>query len=108
MDNDRNRWTEAEDITMTREYKKRGTKELAKRLGRTPEAIRWRARKLRLSTYNRGTVRTVRLQFLKDVEDRLAEVPEDTRTTAQQILGEPLPGRSALDRKLANGEKLPT
>lgn len=34
-----------------------------------------------------------------DVDARLAEVPEDTRSVSGHILGDPLPGRSALDRE---------
>jgi hypothetical protein len=30
---------------------------------------------------------------------RLAEIPQDTRTQGQRLLGDPLPGRSALDRR---------
>lgn len=36
-----------------------------------------------------------------DVAARLAEIPEDTRTPAQRLMGEPIPERSALFRKRA-------
>ena len=29
----------------------------------------------------------------------MADIPEDTRTVSQRLMGEPLPGRSALDQK---------
>lgn len=34
-----------------------------------------------------------------DVEARLAEIPPDTRDLSAVLLGDPLPGRSALDRR---------
>jgi hypothetical protein len=34
-----------------------------------------------------------------DVAARLAEIPIDTRTDIQRLMGEPMPGRSALDRR---------
>jgi len=34
----------------------------------------------------------------EDIAARLAEIPADTRTPAQRAMGDPLPGRSALDR----------
>ncbi|MCP4306592.1 MAG: hypothetical protein GY788_17325 [bacterium] len=36
-----------------------------------------------------------------DVAARLAEIPPDTRTITGMICGDPLPGRSALDRSAA-------
>lgn len=33
------------------------------------------------------------------VAARLAEIPADTRTRGQRLMGDPLPGRSALDRR---------
>lgn len=33
------------------------------------------------------------------IEARLAEIPEDTRSLTGRICGDPLPGRSALDRR---------
>ena len=35
-----------------------------------------------------------------DALERLALIPEDTRDTTARICGDPLPGRSALDRRL--------
>lgn len=37
----------------------------------------------------------------EDIAARLAEIPPDTRTLTGVICGDPLPGRSALHRKLA-------
>ncbi len=34
-----------------------------------------------------------------DVAQRLAAIPEDTRTLSQRLNGDPLPGRSALDQR---------
>lgn len=34
-----------------------------------------------------------------DVAARLAEIPDDERGLTQRLLGDPLPGRSALDRR---------
>lgn len=34
-----------------------------------------------------------------DVRQRRAEVPEDTRTLTALLLGDPLPGRRAIDRR---------
>lgn len=36
--------------------------------------------------------------FEQDVAKRLAEIPQDTRNVTQRFFGDPLPGRSALDR----------
>ena len=36
-----------------------------------------------------------------DYMARLAEIPPDTRNLSQRLMGEPVPGRSALDRKQA-------
>jgi hypothetical protein len=36
---------------------------------------------------------------VEDVAARLAEIPQDTRTQGQRLMGDPLPGRSALDRR---------
>jgi hypothetical protein len=38
----------------------------------------------------------------QDIEARLAEIPPDTRGLTARIMGDPLPGRSALDRVCAN------
>lgn len=38
---------------------------------------------------------------MADLAARLAEIPEDTRTPAARLMGEPMPGRSALDRRRA-------
>lgn len=48
-------------------------------------------------------VRDYRLRKAKDdeYEARKSEVPTDTRTLTQTLLGDPLPGRSALDRRRA-------
>lgn len=35
------------------------------------------------------------------LEERLAEIPADTRNLTARICGDPLPGRSALDRRQA-------
>lgn len=35
---------------------------------------------------------------IEDIEARLAEIPYDTRDLTARIFGDPLPGRSALDR----------
>ena len=32
-------------------------------------------------------------------QDKMATVPDDTRTYSQRLMGEPLPGRSALDNR---------
>ena len=37
----------------------------------------------------------------EDVAARLAEIPPDTRDLTAQVFGDPLPGRSALDRRTA-------
>lgn len=37
---------------------------------------------------------------------RLAEIPPDTRTLSQRLLGDPVPGRSALDRRRESHERL--
>ena len=37
-----------------------------------------------------------------DAEARQAEIPSDTRGFTSRFLGDPLPGRSALDRRKAN------
>lgn len=34
----------------------------------------------------------------EDIEARMAEIPYDTRDLTARIFGDPLPGRSALDR----------
>lgn len=36
-----------------------------------------------------------------DYMARLAEIPPDTRNLSQRLMGEPVPGRSALDRRQA-------
>lgn len=36
----------------------------------------------------------------EEVEARMAEIPEDTRNLTSRAFGDPLPGRSALDRRL--------
>ena len=36
----------------------------------------------------------------EDFAARLAEIPPDTRTLSQRIMGDPLPGRSALARRM--------
>ena len=37
--------------------------------------------------------------WLSDLEARLAEIPEDTRDLTAVVMGDPLPGRSALDKR---------
>ena len=41
------------------------------------------------------------VELRQEAAKRLAQIPADTRTLTQRVLGDPLPGRSALDR--ANG-----
>lgn len=40
-----------------------------------------------------------RRQVRSDVEARMAEIPRDTRDLTARVCGDPLPGRSALDRR---------
>ncbi len=45
---------------------------------------------------------SVRRPSREDIEARLAEIPSDTRGLTARIMGDPLPGRRALDRLGAN------
>lgn len=38
-------------------------------------------------------------ELRRDAASRIAEIPKDTRSVTGRILGDPLPGRSALDRR---------
>lgn len=41
-----------------------------------------------------------------EIAAAIAKIPKDTRTSTSKWLGDPLPGRSALDQKRAAGERL--
>lgn len=42
-----------------------------------------------------------RTQIRRDAERRLEEIPDDTRSLTGRLLGDPIPGRSALDKRHA-------
>lgn len=57
---------------------------------------------MRKTPYTRGKFHfgdTTSEQVKRDAERRLREVPPDTRDLTARICGDPLPGRSALDRR---------
>ena len=56
---------------------------------------RERQRNMAWNNRNRETWQSKKDSWKRKME----EVPEDTRTYSQQVMGEPLPGRSALDQK---------
>jgi hypothetical protein len=47
-----------------------------------------------------------RSEVLPELAARLTEIPEDTRTLDERLMGSPLPGRSALDQKRREGGRV--
>lgn len=89
-------------------------KQIAKHMGHTFTTIKMRLdpyyaamRKQRINElrsiarYGRGRshVTTTRRAASDDVDERLQEIPHDTRTKTARLCGDPLPGRSALDQR---------
>lgn len=62
---------------------------------------RQRERNLALKNRDLASVSALRMQAKAELEARLAEIPDDTRTTTARVFGDPLPGRSALDQRRA-------
>lgn len=100
-------FTKSEDAILIRYYETEGPSGLLEFLPhRTKDAIRHRARKLGLkSTKKRGPsspTRVFRFRASRVPEEdflRLkAQIPDDTRDLTGRLCGDPLPGRSALDR----------
>ena len=50
---------------------------------------------------NMNRIPEVRKCKREEAERRMAEIPADTRSLSQRIMGDPLPGRSALDKRHA-------
>jgi hypothetical protein len=100
-------WTSEEEKVVARYFNKLGVDYIVKRLKRSEESIRHRAALLGLTNQHKGNVRTARRRLIADAEDRMREIPADTRSYNQRVMGDPLPGRSALDKKRENGESIP-
>lgn len=66
---------------------------------------RYRNRKRKASSEIKNALRTADSTNIKEDAMRLMErVPRDTRDLTARVLGDPLPGRSALDMKMNGGE----
>lgn len=89
--------------------------EIGRKLGCNPDTIRrrldpkwreYRAAQIRSVKHadgyvNMNRVSEVRRSRRDEADRRMAEIPEDTRSVSQRIMGDPLPGRSALDNRNA-------
>ena len=98
-------WTEQEDALLRELYPDMSIHECAERLGRSYNSVQSRANKhLGLKSYVKPHVHKIKTfisRVDRDWRKLLEEIPEDTRTPGQKIMGEPLPGRSALDKQRA-------
>jgi len=110
-----NIWTPHEDILMEKHYVSKGAKWCALALmRRSPEGVRHRAVVLGLTnkpkppkeevkrkrTYPSPFIRSYKTPpITKELLEKVrAAIPLDTRTLTARLCGDPLPGRSALDR----------
>lgn len=98
-------WTEEEDAVLFEHYENFGAAGCKKLIpDRSRRAIYSRAARLGLETLrvrNCASRGTVYQRIEEDWKKLVAEIPEDTRTPGQILMGEPLPGRSALDKMRA-------
>lgn len=85
-------WTEEEDDILRRHFPLVGVDGCMDLLDRSRDAINHRAFKLRLKSSNKAEYRTMNRPELP---------PIDTRDLTARFFGDPLPGRSALDRMRA-------
>ena len=101
-------WTPVEDEILRQHYIKLGPSKLWDLLpARSKHGIRKRAELLGLTgCITRGPRKQpIRLRLADQDFKRLkASIPPDTRDNTGRLCGDPLPGRSSLDRKRAQGD----
>jgi hypothetical protein len=99
-----NYWTTEEDEILKANWGKADEYGLECLLpGRGWEGIKARAKRLGLKSYRtrcgQNTTNGTRVLMSKEeYEALIASIPEDTRDLTARLCGDPLPGRSALDR----------
>ncbi len=82
-------------------YTKAETKEMRRAAAKDRARARERARRVAERHNTKGFLTIARKSTRDEMEARLATVPADTRTVTGVAFGDPLPGRSALDRRHA-------
>lgn len=95
-------WTMEEDITLRREYPVGGAEGCWKLLPRrTLRAITGRCERLGLKSgaARKPKVKYEQFEAPKPKRGPIVPIPEDTRDLTARFCGDPLPGRSALDRR---------
>ena len=107
-DKSRTPWSDEDLETLRREYKPEWKDELIRKLGRSWHAISTKAGELCLT---RPTAKRVNPEYRKteQVADQIKERDERAglpRTLGMDLMGDPLPGRSALDGWIQRGKQL--
>lgn len=99
-------WTGEEDAILRREYPWRGSGCEDSLPGRTPKAIVYRAFilgvRLRRDGSTNHSAESATSRPLPDNAPKrgpIFPIPEDTRDLTARFCGDPMPGRSALDRR---------
>ncbi len=98
------RWTQSEEADLRRLWNADcPTAQISNVIGRSRGSILGKARLMNLpiKLTRNGLPPDQSRATRAEIEARRREIPEDTRSMTACLMGDPLPGRSALDRRVA-------